>query len=302
MPFRKRPRVDPTEDWSQLQLRLAWPEQVSYELIRRVVLFGSSPAERAKQTGIPARRIHRKADRFDLEGVAGLSEPTRPPSARALPPTIRRVIVDLKAEYAALRPNELAKICYARFGRRPGIHTIRRVLREEPAPVEVTRRHRPYAEIADPIERRLAIVRLHAEGWTVTAIAGYLRTNRARVYKTLRRWIEEGLQGMEDRSHAPKRPARRADLAVMNAIRKLQVNPELGEFRIHAALLQLGIELSPRTCGRILALNRALDGLPRPSKQPHTPQEMPFKATSRHQYWTVYLRYLDHQLGKATSA
>jgi hypothetical protein len=48
MPFRKRPRVEPTEDWAQLKLQLAWPEQVNYELIRPVVLFGFSPAERAK--------------------------------------------------------------------------------------------------------------------------------------------------------------------------------------------------------------------------------------------------------------
>ncbi len=48
----------------------------------------------------------------------------------------------------------------------------------------------------------------------------------------------------------------------------LQANPELGEFRIHAALLQLGIRLSPRTCGRILALNRSLYKLPGPAAEP----------------------------------
>ena len=47
----------------------------------------------------------------------------------------------------------------------------------------------------------------------------------------------------------------------MNAVRKLQQNPELGEFRIHAALDQVGIKLSPRTCGRILSRNRKLYGL-----------------------------------------
>lgn len=57
MPLRKRPRIEPTEDWSQLQLRIVWPEQVTYELIRPVVLFGFSPAERAKQTGIPGRYL-----------------------------------------------------------------------------------------------------------------------------------------------------------------------------------------------------------------------------------------------------
>ena len=105
-----------------------------------------------------------------------------------------------------------------------------------------------------------------------------------------------GFRDWMTKSHAPNHPARKTDLAAINAIRKLQINPELGEFRIHAALLQLGIELSPRTCGRILALNRKLYGLAGPSKQLREPRAMPFKAVRRHQYWTVDLRYLDHQL------
>ena len=296
MPFRKRPRLEPTEDWSQLQLQLVWPEQVTYELIRPVVLFGLSPAERAKQTRVPERTIYRRADRFDTEGMDSLGPLRRPSAPHALPPVMRRALVELKAEYRAVRPHELARICYARFGRRPSPHTVKRVLAEEPAPLQVARRYPPYAQIADPTERRLAIVRLHADGWPVRSIAGYLEISRPTVYTTLRRWIDEGFHGLDDRSRAPKRRIRKADLQAINAIRKLQVNPELGEFRIHAALLQLGIKLSSRTCGRILALNRKLYGLPGPAKLPHMPQEMPFKAVRRHQYWTVDLRYIDHQL------
>ena len=84
----------------------------------------------------------------------------------------------------------------------------------------------------------------------------------------------------------------------MNAVRKLQQNPELGAFRIHAALKQLGIHLSTRTCGRILARNRKLYGLRGPEAKPREPKPMPFKAHRRHQYWTVDVRYIDvHQLG-----
>jgi Integrase core domain len=86
---------------------------------------------------------------------------------------------------------------------------------------------------------------------------------------------------------------------VLAAVRRLQQNPELGEFRVHAALKQLGIELSPRTCGRILALNRQLYGLAGPSPAPEAapePRLMPFAAVRRHQYWSVDVRYVDHQL------
>jgi transposase len=160
------------------------------------------------------------------------------------------------------------------------------------------RRFPRYHEVADPVARRKAIVDLYLEGWSARSIAGYLATSRARVYDTLQRWVAEGLPGLADRSRAPHRPVRKVDLKAMAAIRRLQANPELGEFRIHAALAQRGIDLSPRTCGRILALHRAL-GAPQPATAlPHDPQPMPFAAQRRHQYWSVDIRYLeDHQLG-----
>jgi hypothetical protein len=37
----------------------------------------------------------------------------------------------------------------------------------------VQRRFPRYAEMADPLERREATVRLHAEGWNIASIAGY---------------------------------------------------------------------------------------------------------------------------------
>ena len=297
MPAPRRSRIEPTEDWPELQLSFHWPEQTGYELIRPVVLFGFTPAERAQQTGMAARTIARKAHRFDTVGMQGLFETEEAAdSKRLLPPHIRRAIIELKAEYPAFRPHELATICYIRFNRRPGARTIKRVLAEEPAPTLIGRRFHPYGEVPDPVERRAAIVRLHTEGWNIASIAGYLQTTRPTVYTTLQRWIEEGVQGLADKSSSPKYPPRKIGLAAINAVRKLQVNPELGAFRIHAALLRLGIKLSPRTCGRILVLNRKLYGLPGPAKVPHVPREMPFKASRRHQYWTVDLRYIDHHL------
>jgi hypothetical protein len=127
-------------------------------------------------------------------------------------------------------------------------------------------------------------VRLHSEGWNIKSIAGYLETNRPRVYATLQRWIAEGVYGLDDKSHARKPGVRKIDLRTIARVRELQENPELGEFRIHAALKVDGIELSPRSCGRILALNWALYDLPMPARGERKPKEMPFKASRRHQY------------------
>ncbi len=164
-------------------------------------------------------------------------------------------------------------------------------------PIRRPRRFVRYHEIADPIQRRRAVVTLYLDGWSVKAIAGYQATSRPTVYDVLQRWAEEGWPGLADRSRAPHHPARKVDLKAMVAIRRLQANPELGEFRIHAALLQQGLHLSPRTCGRILAINRKLYGLPKPERVPREPKSMPFAAVRRHQYWTVDIRYIeDHAL------
>jgi hypothetical protein len=57
------------------------------------------------------------------------------------------------------------------------------------------------------------------------------------------------------------------------------------------ALAQIGIHLSPRTCGRILATNRELYGLDKPKGPVKEKKEMPFRAARRH-----------HNTGPPTSA
>src|SRR5947209_17081303 len=187
MPGPKRPRVAPTDTWEQLHLLTHWPEQLLYELIRPVVLFGCSPAERATETGRVARTIHRKADRFDAYGMTSLFADFREPKQtdrRSIPPHLRQLLVDRKTEYPAVTPHELATLCYVASGRRPSSHTVKRILATGPKPTSISRRYSRYHQM-EPGDRRQAIVQLHAEGWTV--------------YATLRRWIEEGVPGLEDK-------------------------------------------------------------------------------------------------------
>jgi putative transposase len=103
------------------------------------------------------------------------------------------------------------------------------------------------------------------------------------VYTTLKRWVQDGVKGLDDKSHAPKAP-RVVTLEIANEIRKKQENPLIGEWRMHAALLQEGIKASPRTCGRIMAKNRALYGWDKPKGPAKPKKEMPFKASRRHEY------------------
>ncbi len=138
---------------------------------------------------------------------------------------------------------------------------------------------------------------LHSEGWAVKSIAAYLDCSRQQVYRTLRRWIAEGVAGLDDKSRARGDVPRQVTFRAIATIKELQENPRLGEFRIHAALRQQGIYLSPRTCGRILAKHRALYGVARPAVAPREPKPLPFRATRPHEYWFLDIRYLDHRLG-----
>ena len=98
MPRATRQRRKPTDDCQQLRLLTRFPEQLTSELIRPVVLFGSSPAERARQTGAPQRTLYRQVARFETDGMAGLFPPVSLEPRHTLPVEIRRAIRELKAE------------------------------------------------------------------------------------------------------------------------------------------------------------------------------------------------------------
>ena len=292
-PKRRRRRVEPTDDWEQLELLCAWPEQARYELIRPMALFGVSAAERSRHTGAASERtLYRRTERFDAEGMESLFS-SDAAKRRVLPRWVRRMVVELKGEHPALNPNEISNIIYVRTGRRPDRKTVKKVLSEEPIPLRMVRRFGPYHEIPQPKERRRAVVALHAEGWAVKAIAGYLKVNRDTVYQTLKRWIEGGEEGLEDRPRGHPKGVGKVDLRAMNEVRKLQENPRLGAFRVRAALKRIGIHLSSATCGRILALNRRIYGLEKPKGGGRLKKPMPFASNKRHEYWSVDVRYLD---------
>jgi putative transposase len=165
-PASKRQRVAPADDWQQLRLRLDWPEQITYELIRPAVIHVQSTAPRDEETGAAVRTIRRKADRFDAIGMASLfpakaRSDIETPDSREIPHHLRQRLIDLKIERPALRAHELATIGYVASGRRLDPRTAGRILASGLPPSRSARRFPPYKEIDDPMEPRLAIIRLH---------------------------------------------------------------------------------------------------------------------------------------------
>jgi len=292
---RKRRRVERTEDWEHLELLCVHDEQVEYERIRPLVLFGEPVPERAEQTGTSERTLYRRIAAFEEHGMESLLG-SPPAKRRVLPNSIRRLIVDLKAEHPALNLNEIARICHVRTGRRPHLATVRAVLDEEPLPIKAFRRFEPYHEIPEGRERRKAVVALHYEGWADKSIARYLRVDRSTVRRVLKRWELEGPEGLEDKKRGRPKGVQKVDLRAMVEVRRMQENPELGAFRVRAALEQAGIRLSTRTVSRILAANREAEGLSKPKRSPHQKREMPFEASRRPEIWTSDVRYVDHSV------
>jgi hypothetical protein len=145
-------------------------------------------------------------------------------------------------------------------------------------------------------------LKLHFEGWNKKSIAGYLDVSRQTIHTVLKRFAEEHFAGLPDKSSAPKDPRRKVTLRAVYEVKKLAENPELGAFRVSAALEQMGIKLSRATCGRILAMNRDLYHLQMPHKGGRPKARMPYKAERRHMFWSVDIRYLDMQMWRWCTA
>lgn len=192
---RNRPRVEPTDDFQQILPLCWWPEQIEYERIRQPVLFGYPLRERAEETGDSERTLQRRIQSFEKEGMVGLLG-SATAKRRRLPPKVRRLIVDLKAEYTPFNLNEIANVVGACFGRKPDVRSVERVLSEEALPLKMERNYPLYYEMEDPSERRAAIVELRVDGWSSKAIAGYLGIHRTSVYRTLERFKAEGAGGL----------------------------------------------------------------------------------------------------------
>src|SRR5258708_15886168 len=124
MPKQRFERNAPTHKWQQLRPLLKDPTQLTYEIIRPVILGWETPKERSAETGMPQRTIYYKANLFDQAGMSSLLPPEPPPAIpklekRSLPPPMRQAIVDLKADYPAFPPHKIPPTFSPQFGPTP---------------------------------------------------------------------------------------------------------------------------------------------------------------------------------------
>jgi len=179
MPGPKRNRRERTDEWASIKQYTLWSEQELYEAIRPLVLFHETAGERAKEIDVPQRTLARKADEFERYGMQSLFASGEQGGARetskSLPPDMRQLIVDLHFELPSMSWREIAEICYIRYGRRPDHKNVKRIATSGPPPSLRVRRYQPWHLIPDAAERKLAVIRFHANGWSITSNAKYLQ-------------------------------------------------------------------------------------------------------------------------------
>jgi hypothetical protein len=67
----RRWRIEPTDEWEEIELLCDCPEESDYELIRPLVLFGASADNRSQETG--TSRPQRRLFALDALGEGGCS-------------------------------------------------------------------------------------------------------------------------------------------------------------------------------------------------------------------------------------
>ena len=95
-----------------------------------IILHSFSPPSSVADS---ERALRRRVARAEAQGMESLFGSDSARRRRSIPPDMRRLIVNLKAEYPGLNPNDISRVCYVRFGRR----TVRKT-------VNASRRRSPY--------------------------------------------------------------------------------------------------------------------------------------------------------------
>jgi transposase InsO family protein len=294
--------VEQLPDCDQLPLRFHDPVQRRYEIIRPVLLAECTATERAAQTHLHPDTISKLKRRFEQQGMLGLFpahvEVSTRGRRRQVPEAAMQELQRLKGLYGGFHYRELGRIVYYKTGDRLDHKTIKRLWQHLPLPSPAPLPQLDYHSYPTRPQARAQVITLYCQGWTKISISRFLHVSRPTVREWIRRFEQEDLTGLADKSRVPKAPARKAWLPLMIAVYHLQKRPpDAGRFRMWSLLGQA--EVSVRTIGRVMALNkRVYDDIPhvRRTRDKPDPQPHPYKAQSPHEVWFIDGRMMDFKL------
>ena len=107
------------EDCAQYKLHFIDAIQHDYEVIRPIVLFAETIAERSRQTGLERTTIGDKARRFVQEGMLGLIDQRAGQAGRKgqrSPEAVAAYLLYVKQLYPPIHDRELVRIVQRQFG------------------------------------------------------------------------------------------------------------------------------------------------------------------------------------------
>jgi transposase InsO family protein len=298
--------VSAAEDFAQYQLRFVDDIQHDYEVIRPIVLFAETIAERSRQTGIEPTVVGAKARRFAMEGMLGLVDHRLGNAGRkghTYPDAVAAHILYLKQLYPPIHDREIVRLVQRKFGYTTNHHTVHRFLQRCAIPVQLKLHLLAFSDFADAYQARWTVVRMWYEGWNKQSIAGCLQMARSHVYAIIAAFERDGFEGLEDHRTRPSpHPDDQLTLPFLQDVLDLQQEyPRAGRFRLYGLLeQQYGPDLpSESTVGRAMAINRRLHGAPGPWSSARDEQEavleprhVPYRPQYRHHLWFVDIRYL----------
>ena len=294
------------QEFAQIRQYFIDPIQHDYEVIRPIVLFAETAAERSRQTGVERTVVGDKARRFVLEGMEGLRDrrtEARGPQTPVYPEAIAGYILYVKQLYPPIHLREIERIVLRKFGYKTNHHTLKRFLEPYDTPLQLELALPTFATFADAYQARWTVVRMAVEGWNKTSIAACLKLSRAHVYTILAAFERDGFASLEDqRTRPPQHPENQLSLPFLKEVLDLQqAYPRAGRFRIHGILTQQRDEPPPseRTVGRAMAINRQFHGAPGPWQSARDEQpkvvsfkHLPYRPAYRHHLWFTDIRYL----------
>jgi putative transposase len=298
--------VSAQEEFEHIRRQFIDPIQHDYEVIRPIVLFAETAAERSRQTGVERTVVGDKARRFVLEGMLGLTDRRAEAAGRkghSYPEAIAGYIVYLKQLYPPIHLREIARIVQRKFGYKTNHHTLKQFLESYNTPIQLELGLTTFSTFADAYHARWTVVRMAYEGWNKKSIADCLKLSRTHVYTILEAFERDGFAGLEDqRTRPPQHPDNQLTLPLLKEILDIQHEyPRAGRFRVHGLLEQQRAEPPPseRTVGRAMAINRQFHGAPGPwqsARDEHPDavsfKHLPYRPAYRHHLWFTDIRYL----------
>ena len=255
--------MEPTAAFAQLQLGFVDQTQWRYEVIRPLVLFADQTVQqRAQDTHTHPDTVRTLRRRFRQQGRLGLLpanvEVVIRPRAGGVPEAVRREIDRLKTLYDGFHDRELARILSCTFGISFDDRMVKTRWQQSAASCQGRLGLWDYHAHPDRYQARLQVVKLYYRGRDKVSISRLLHVSRPTVDAWIRRFETEPFAGLVDKSRAPKAPVRKSWLPLMVQVSHLQkAHPDAGACRIWSLLARA--DLSARTVGRVMALNRLVD-------------------------------------------